>query len=449
MSQGDSPPVPDFSALARRPSERLAIVRYIRDNPGLQETEYLEWKTGYDLRTRPGAAATAKHLIGFANRDLILAARHAEGHAYLLLGVEPQNLVGVTLWDSADIENWLVRFVGLELRYDVHYVELDGKHVLFLTIDPPRPGDPIYYLHQGSSDPDGKTLSDGTIYVRRGGLTEPAKAADIARLTERCRATARTLDLAVDLDTSELQIIEPDELSDAVRDSWLRDERRALLSSMPAPPQRGSMFDLPDFSGYADSRSRREFTDEVETYVATVREHWASMVTAEYIEEEKSQLTAVVVNESDSNFEDVVVELTLPLDPTWVYTRPGAAGRLRPRRPARWGASFTASLISTPLDIRSPHAPAEPEIERVDRFVSLVRFPPLNVRPHTRHRLERLLVALPPALSGQTLPVLWRVTARNTSGHIQGEVGLVVLGAVADGVAPAPEASHEADAGES
>jgi hypothetical protein len=80
----------------------------------------------------------------------------------------------------------------------------------------------------------------------------------------------------------------------------------------------------------------------------------------------------------------------------------------------------------------------EPEIERVDRFVSLVRFPPLDVRPHTKHRVQRVLIAPPPALSGQTLPVIWRLTARNTSGQLRGEIDLVMPGeAVA--VAPANE----------
>ncbi len=62
------PATPDFSTLARRPSERLAIVEYVRDTPNFQETDYLEWKSAYDLSKRPEAGATSKHLIGFANR---------------------------------------------------------------------------------------------------------------------------------------------------------------------------------------------------------------------------------------------------------------------------------------------------------------------------------------------------------------------------------------------
>ena len=181
MSSSSTPsPGPDFSRLARRPTERLAVVQHVLQTAGLQETDYLEWKTGYDLSTNPGAAATARHLIGFANRDRAQAARHADGHAYLLIGVEPGNLVGAPMWDSADIENWLVRFVGRDSRYDVHYTELSGQRVLFLTVDPPRQGDPIYCLQRASSEPTGKALPEG-----------PSTSATEARPTSLLPRTSR------------------------------------------------------------------------------------------------------------------------------------------------------------------------------------------------------------------------------------------------------------------
>jgi hypothetical protein len=132
-------PAPDFTRFARRPSERVAIVEYIYATPSLQEADYLEWKTGYDLSKRPGAAATARQLVGMANRDTAHAMRHADGHAYVLLGVEPGSLSGVPEWDSADIEKWLTPFIGPDLRYDADYVSVEGHpdQVLFLTIDPP------------------------------------------------------------------------------------------------------------------------------------------------------------------------------------------------------------------------------------------------------------------------------------------------------------------------
>jgi hypothetical protein len=103
---------PDFTTLARKPSALLAIIKYVRNTPTLEETDYLEWKSAYDLSSKTGAAATARQLIGMANRDFAQTERHAEGSAYVLLGVEPGMVHGVPHWDSADIENWLARVCG-------------------------------------------------------------------------------------------------------------------------------------------------------------------------------------------------------------------------------------------------------------------------------------------------------------------------------------------------
>lgn len=333
------PAAPDFSKLARRPSERLAIVEYVRDTPNLQETDCLEWKSAYDLSKRTGAAATSKHLIGFANRGFPQAARHAAGYAYLLLGVETGNLPGVPLWDSADIENWLVRFVGHDLRYDPHYVQADGKQVLFLLVDPPQQGDPIYCLQAQSSDPDGKTLREGSIYVRRNGLTEPASAADIARLGRRAGATTTELDLCVDLDASETCAIEAGGLWDETRDSYIKKERRRLYSGLPNPREQQIGMLTTDFM---EKRTMSEFQAEVEAYAVALRDNWFAVHATHHVEAEESELVPILVNDTSSNFEDVVLELTLPIKDIYVYLKPedarasGSRSRSRPTLRSAW-----------------------------------------------------------------------------------------------------------------
>lgn len=394
----------------------------------LQETDYLEWKTRYDLSTRPGAAAASKHLIGFANRDFAQAARRADGHAYLLLGVEPSNLAGVQRWDSADVENWLVRFVGRELRYDIHYVEVDGKQVLFLTIEPPRQGDPIYCMQRASSEPGGSSLPDGAIYVRHGGLTDVASAADIARLTARAMAAATTLALRVDLETNLLKVMGKAVLSQEVRDAFVERERKRLLGTLPKEQSSYGSFSFSP-ALLSEKRSREEFINEVEAYAAAVRSRWTSVVAAHQVEHEQSKLISLVVNETDENFEDVVVELTLPFSRTWVYTgRYEANARLKPPEPPdEWGKGLLVSLTRAPITPLKAGHPPEPEVEENDKL-TLVRFPPLHVRPHTSHRLQALLLALPPALAGEHLPVRWRATARNTPGQLHGHVELTIPG---------------------
>ena len=415
---------PDFSQFARRASERLAIVRYVLGAPRLQETDYLEWKAGYDLSKNSGAVAAAKHLIGFANRDFAQAARHAASYAYLLLGVEPGNLSGVPVWDSADIENWLVRFIGRDLRYDSHYVELRGKNVLFLSVDPPKQGDPIFCLQRTSSDPSGSTMREGTVYVRHGGQTDVASAADIARLAARAGTAASRLALQVELDTSEVALIAETVLSDEARDAYVEQERTGLYSTMPSPGRYGM-----GHLGLPETRSQDEVKLEVEAYAAALTAHWTAVVVADHIEHERSKLVAVVVNATEHNFEDVVVELTLPIDGRLVYLRPRqAAVRLRrPEAPDGWGQGLMRSLGSVPVVPRLPTEP-EPEVEELEKGATLVRFPPLHVRPHTRHRLPRLLLAPFPGLAGTTLTIHWRATARNTPGQLEGDAEFVVPG---------------------
>ncbi len=171
---------PDLTRPIRRPSERLALVEYVASTPALQESEHLEWKSGYDLSRRPDAGKLAKQLIGFANRDPARSQRLFEGYAYVLLGVEAGAVQGVPVWDSADIESWLSRFVPPELVYDVYYVKVGGTDVLFLEIEPPGPVHAIYCLKASTGDEE-FTLGEGTIYVRRGGKTEVANAAEVSR----------------------------------------------------------------------------------------------------------------------------------------------------------------------------------------------------------------------------------------------------------------------------
>ena len=383
--------------------------------------------TSYDLSTKPGAAATSKHLVGFANRDFQHAARHAEGHAYLLIGVEPGNLVGVSEWDSADVQKWLERFAGSDIRYDLHYVETGGKKVMFLTVDPPRPGDPLFCMQAQSAEPGGKTLSEGTIYVRLNGRTEVAKAADITRLTERASGGPAELELELKLDGSALVPLPAEALDEAAKRRWLNQEEHELLDSLP--PKSGGGF--PGVSlvtaGLLDCRSPEEFRLEVASYLANAEQHWLGIVTSEHIESVGSTFFATVVNLGADNYEDVVIELTLPFPESWVYVKPDDTRRFRPRKPAR----FNSGILAPDFEIASRAVmpiSARPKVERADDKHALVRYPPMHVRPFTSHQTDELSLLVIHDLTGKTVPIQWRITASNRSGQVSGTAGLAVPG---------------------
>jgi hypothetical protein len=426
------PAAPDFTRLALKPSERLAVVTHVHGTPGLQETEYLEWKSGYDLSQRTGAAATGRQLIGMANRDGARAAGHAEGHAYVLIGIEPGNVPGVQRWDSSDIENWLTRFVGPDLRYDVHYVPYEGKEVLFLTVDAPRDGDPIFNLQQASQDPvTGKSLPAGTIYVRHGANTEPATPADLTRLTARATVVpTTTLDLGVELDPSRVAVIDPQILTDEHRDTTLSAWRSQMRSALPRK-ETGPLAPLSFMRPVGENRTEEEYIAEVDLHIQTIKsaKHWWwGMMAQEWLKAGRSVLGVSVINHSEENYEDTVVEVTLDLPRFCVHLHAREVEEVMklPEEPRRWGTSLIHSIA--PRHIVTRLKDPEPEIERIGKQKTLVRYPELRVRPHTTHPLPPLLLALGPPMAGTVIPVHWRVTASNTKSHLSGDIKLRVPG---------------------
>lgn len=434
-------PVPDFAVRARRPSERLAIVEHILGTPGLQETDYLEWKMGYDLAKRPGAVSTAKQLMAMANRDEKHAMRHAEGYAYVLLGVEPGNLAGVELWDSADIETWISRFAGPDLRYDEHYVQKDGKQVLFLTIDPPKQGDPLYHFREGSEDLETKkTIPEAAIYVRHGSKAEPATSEDIARLTTRAGpasdSAAVIYDLSLELDTADVAVIGARILTDEIRDEWLRRWRADMLAKLPKPTSDpysfGSSFGL---NPIGENRSNERYTKEVDTYVQSVKATpglWRRIVMHDAVKQGRAKLSLTVRNDSAENYENAVVELRfVGLGRANIYASAHGADELLgiPDMPHDWGASLSTKLArEIEVPVVTSRRETAPEVEEVGPGDVLVRYPELRVRPHTPHRLPPLLVALPPHFAGMTIPVHWRITASNTKSDLADDVEFRIPG---------------------
>lgn len=260
--------------------------------------------------------------------------------------------------------------------------------------------------------------------MRHGSSTDAPTAADIARLTARASAVTSRLALRVKFDTTRLMVISDRVLSDEARDAFMEAEVNDLHRTLPAP----SVHRL-DLIMDRDTRSRDEFLDEVDEYARAVRDQWPAIVVADHIEHERSRLVSVVVNDTDDNFEEVVLELTIPLDRRLVHARSRQAKALLrpPEPPSGWGGFLWSALRGIEATSRSAPPPA-PEFEEPEKGTTLVRFPGLHVRPHTPHLLAPLFLALFPKLAGTTLSVRWRVTARNTSGQLEDEVDLVVPG---------------------
>ena len=182
------------------PSAMVELVCAIRDaRAGVSEPDWLEWKSTVDLRSKSWKVEIARYTIGMANREPARAATDVEGYAYIVFGVEPGSLVGVTTIDSTELDDGVAPYLGAGgPGWTPAFVEVDGVSVLVVTVSPPRPGDPIWAFQKEftGTGAEGHSVAyrEGDIFVRRGGRTERANAADLemlqARLLDRADSAA-------------------------------------------------------------------------------------------------------------------------------------------------------------------------------------------------------------------------------------------------------------------
>lgn len=144
------------------------------------ETTWVEWKL-LDLDSKEARFLVAQAILGFANRLPDSAARHCEGEAYVVVGVQPGTVAGVPYFDAAALSHKFGRYVeGVDWVPD--YVEFEGELVLVVTVPAPRPGDRIHTLITDF----GKSLS-GTVFHRGTAQTEPAGHRVMQLLQDRLR----------------------------------------------------------------------------------------------------------------------------------------------------------------------------------------------------------------------------------------------------------------------
>jgi hypothetical protein len=165
------------------------LARWVVQEESLQESHWLEWKSIADLRQREWQARSAKFVLAAANRPAALARATHEGHAFMLIGLEPGRLVGTTVVDPATIGAGLARYLGSTgPSYLLDYVTLGETVVVVITVLP-TPAGHRPYLARGSFSDSRPVLQDGRIYVRRTGANEEATAAEVdAMLIERVSA---------------------------------------------------------------------------------------------------------------------------------------------------------------------------------------------------------------------------------------------------------------------
>lgn len=228
----------------RKPSELEELVRAVLVAHESDEADWIEWKSRVDLTSRKGRFDVARQILGFGNRSPGNA--HAmEGHAYLLVGVEPGELHGIESVDPASLDAWLTPYLGQgdsAPRWSVQFVKLHSKVVLVLIVDPPKWGDPIFPLRKSYD-----THIEGAIFVRRKGGIQTASADEISTLQQRLLRGSDIIRVALELPRDGLSaarlVLESDDVEtwkSKVKQLLLTpaaDEHAERVSRAPAPSQ--------------------------------------------------------------------------------------------------------------------------------------------------------------------------------------------------------------------
>jgi hypothetical protein len=413
----------DVSRAILRPADQQALVKAVHNANPNDETDYIEWKSGLNLAAADGRVGTARPILGFANRQVEQAARTFEGWAYLLLGIEPGQVIGVERMDPAQIDDALRKYLGNDgPSWIVAQVDFGGSNVMLFSVPPPRWGDRIHTLRSGYNQ-----FRDGDIFVRRLGKTERASAADIAYLEKRAQRRAEMIEVDVQWATpATAALIEPPE--DYIND-WIDNEREKLLSPMNQPTHGHDAFGtkFPLGNMFTDSRKPEEYSGEVDRYLAVVQpllfKRMLEVATARGL----GRVTPKVINPTHRNLPSVSVEMDI--EGVSCTMDPEDEGDDLPEPPRAWGTpSGLAHLAAvSPILTRMPRF-------RDDLYVDIdnsnarsqIRFPNVDLRPGKSEALSSVSIFVPWSRRGEVLTARWTATSEGVNGIASGSLEISI-----------------------
>jgi hypothetical protein len=456
----------DTSTAMRSLARYRELVVAIFEAPvSTQETQWLEWKGVADIGEKRWAAELSRQVLGMANRDPDVAAKWCAGCAYVLVGVSPGSLVGTLVHDTADIEGWLVPYVGRAPsapEWAPTYIEVAGKAVLVLTIEAPQSGHPAWPCRKTyAPDPrigeDPKVpVRDGALYVRHKASTVEATSADIEMLSRRAAGTRRRI-TGISVVVAPSTRAQPLDASETAVSRWAETEREALKPPAPRPPPGSVAFDpnsslaataklLSELSQQAmnnafwepDSRTPQDYENEVDTYLDAVKEVMPAVMLRRAYERKLGQVRLLLQNNTDDPIDQLQLELYVPADGVFAASEDVDVPRARlPRRPVMLGQAGRNKFAAfDPLrSIQLPnYAYMSPAVRAIGRRVTIenggstrLTFGALDLYPEEIVQLDAFYVYANAGLhTGKALRAEWTARARNLSGVMRGSLEIEV-----------------------
>lgn len=444
-------PIDDLSQPFRRPSELRRLVQAVREAGDYDETRWIEWKSRLVLDDRSGQLHLVKQILGFANRDPRVAAQWCQGNAYLLVGVSPGELHGVTEVDPQVLVQSLQPHLGTEIIWNPEYIKVEGLDVLVVEVAPPSPGDPIHFLMkdlfitktvQTSDGPKTKThgFHEGTIFIRRPGETERANHEERQMLLRRARSSGARLKVDVIPGRPTIESAPP--LEDRLA-PWVPEERERLLAARYQPQSDRSHPEVSswllrsfDLAVGKDPRTWEQYEAQVDDYLIKMREALRGSVAGDLEEHSPAHLALTLVNNGERPFQGVQVTVTIIGEGVRCIT-PGELDTVDadefPDPPAPYGTPQPKPLFSdfsnAVYDLRRSASqivlPTRWEAERGAEGLKIV-FDPVDLRAHARVPLEPVPLYIDPAAQSP-LTVHWIAAGLDSHGQDTGTFALTVI----------------------
>lgn len=266
--------------------QRNAIVEAIRQDGDVREKHFLEAKSSFDLNSKEDCAKVAKYILGAANRTVDLAARAFKGYAVMVLGAEKGRLGGVPAGiEILDLEQKISGYLGTSgPQWDLerHLADEAGTEVLFLLVEPPQQGDPVFVCRKSfdGSNPS-SSLRDGEVYVRTQGQTRKADSADLDRLFARASQQTTTMpDFEVSLDSPAHLLLPSDDVRQRIVANSIEKEREKYVKVQSNPFPKVDLAALvsshPLFGG--TEWTPESFNERAEEWEKELTENWASIL---------------------------------------------------------------------------------------------------------------------------------------------------------------------------
>lgn len=410
--------------------ELRSLVTAVRDaSGGEMEQDWIEWKAAAKVGDKSAACDISRYIIGVANRHPDQAAAIAEGCAYLLIGVAPANLDGTSRIDVAQLDQSLEPYLGADVpRWHSSQVEVDGTNVLVITIEAPQWGDPIHHLRKEYG-----SYESGAVFIRKAGRTVRPDGATWMMLQERLLRRGTRVNLSVAWASEPPDAVPAlDTTFETIR-GWLEAERLRLLAPLADAQYRLVGYPKQLVGNYGtiithEQRTVEQYRAEVDEYLRQAKEQIPARARAIAVEEIAPSAELQVVNETDSNFADVQVEVMLP-GPISGYLAISDAweGVDFPTSPALYR---TARLLQHPsmgaLPFISSHrVPPRAWIDN-DAAGCRILFAAIDVRPRQAVQLPSFRLLARAEGAGMRIPGKWKVTAKNADGVVEGSIDVYI-----------------------